>query len=123
MNYKMLTKTLTTLTTTDFIPHPFAYSKINRYAEYLSENNILYNKQNIKIYINEFSKLNFNGLETYYEHSQRCNLLRLDFITYKIAELLNDYEQMIHMDLKKIGNNGLQLMLWEILCPDHIELS
>jgi hypothetical protein len=117
MNYTMPTKT------TDFIPHPFAYSKINRYGEYLSENNILYDKQNIKKYLNEFSKLNFNGLETYYKETQRCNLLRLDFITYKIAELLNDNEQVIYMDLVKIRNIGLQLMLWEILCPDHAEFS
>lgn len=117
MNYAKTTKT------TDFISHPFAYSLINRFGEYLSENNILFNEQNTKKYFNEFLKLNFCGLETYYEHTQRCNLLRLDFITYKIAELLNDYEQMIYMDLGKVENSGLQLMLWEILCPDHAELS
>jgi hypothetical protein len=113
-----------TISNTNLVPISFTYSIINSYDEYLSEYDILHDDIIKTKYIDEFSKLYFEGLKTYYAHTKRCNLLNYNFITYKLAELLNDQEQIVHMNLNiKLSDIGLQNMLWEILHPDSIELS
>ena len=101
------------------------YNIINHYGEFLYDNK--FNNIDSKIkneYIVKFKELHLDGLFNYYKITNRHNLLDFNFVTMKIAEKLKN-DNISSQFTKLIGktNNGLQLMLWDILCPDDIEIS
>jgi len=102
------------------------YKKTNDFIQTIDNYcfNLSYDDKNI--IVNEFKKLNWEGLYIYYEQTNRKNLLNLSFIIWKILTTSNkfNFDKNIcdNIDIKKY-NNGLQNMLWEILNPDMMELS
>lgn len=83
------------------------------------------NNKNYIIY--NFKQLNWVGLNNYYLKTSRQNLVKLYFVLWKIIYKSNDNilinKFLFDYCIIKKMDNGLQNMLWEILCPDDIELS
>lgn len=100
------------------------YNIINRYGEFLYNDN--FNDIDSKIKnqcIVKFKELYLDGLFIFYGKTNRTNLLDFNFITMKIGEELNNTYIVDKFNKLSTTNSGLQLMLWDILQPDSIELS
>lgn len=103
-------------------------NEINKFYKFINENLNNLTEYEKKLLIDFSNDLNWNGLLLYYNNTKRNNLINFNFLLWKLILSFKELNQLsckinFHNDYIYYKNNGLQNMLWEILCPDFIELS
>lgn len=91
------------------------YNRINRFGEIIDNVPNTLNSDDKNILLEQFSNLNWSGLENYYEQTSRRNLLNLQFVLYKLVKLNCLQDKVVFEKYFLNMNVYLQIQLWNIL--------